>query len=129
MNYQELSEKHKSAADDYGSMFRMIDAMMLVPGPVRGDPVSTLQNLRSQYDDLVRRSPTLPKKYDADLTYEVIDPCKINLPKPPQPEDIDLNRRSSIRSESVPPATGTISDLKKLMEDSKSLSSSCCWQG
>ena len=113
MNYQQESEKHKSAADDYGSMFRVIDTMLLVPGPVRGDPVSTLQNLRSQYDDLVRRSPTLPKKYDAELTYEVIRPDKIRLPTPPRPDDIRLSSRTRSRlSEKI---TG---DLRRLMTDS-----------
>lgn len=113
MNYQQESEKHKSAADDYGSMFRVIDTMLLVPGPVRGDPVSTLQNLRSQYDDLVRRSPTLPKKYDAELTYEVIRPDKIRLPTPPRPDDIRLFSRTRSR-----PSEKTTDDLRRLMTDS-----------
>lgn len=114
MNYQQESEKHKSAADDYGSMFRVIDTMLLVPGPVRGDPVSTLQNLRSQYDDLVRRSPTLPKKYDAELTYEVIRPDKIRLPTPPRPDDIRLSSRTHSRL-----LEKTTGDLRRLMTNSK----------
>lgn len=112
INYQESAEKHKTAADDFGSMFRAIDTMLLVPGPVRGDPIATLQTLRSQYDDLVRRSPTLPKKYDADLTYELIGRGKINLPKPPTPDDINLSGRSPTMSRQ------TIIDLKSLMNES-----------
>ena len=60
--------------------------MLLVPPPVRGDPQVTLQNIRNQYDDLVRRSPTLPSKYDAVLTFEVVG--RGRLPKPPKPGQI-----------------------------------------
>lgn len=106
MNYQGESENHKSAADEYGSMYRILDTMLLVPGPVRGDPISTLQNLRSQYDDLVRRSPTLPKKYDVELTYEVIQPKKIRAPPPEQ-----------IQISSPAEGDGGMDDLKKMMGD------------
>jgi len=81
MNYQEEAEKHKSAADDYGSLFRLLDSMILMPGPIRGDPITSLQNIRSRYDDLVRRSPSLPKKYNVDLSYNVN--CSMTAPPPP----------------------------------------------
>ena len=76
MNYQGKAEQHKSAADDYGSIFRLLDTMLLIPGSMRGNPIITLQDLRKQFDDLIRRSPTLPKKYDTELAYEVINPKK-----------------------------------------------------
>lgn len=82
MNYQEEAEKHKSAADDYGSLFRLLDSMILMPGPIRGDPITSLQNIRSRYDDLVRRSPSLPKKYNVDLSYNVSNPGTIPPPPP-----------------------------------------------
>jgi hypothetical protein len=84
MNYRSAAEKHKAAADDCGSMFRILDTLLLVPGPVRGDPISTLQNIRSQYDNLIRRSPTLPKKYDVELTYKVVRPERLRRVKRPR---------------------------------------------
>lgn len=83
MNYQEEAEKHKSAADDYGSLFRLLDSMILMPGPIRGDPITSLQNIRSRYDDLVRRSPSLPKKYNVDLSYNVNSNTMVAPPPPP----------------------------------------------
>jgi hypothetical protein len=89
MNYADIAADHKSAADDFGSMFRNLDTMLIVPPPVRGDPQFTLQTIRNQYDDLVRRSPTLPSKYDVGLAFEFIEKSK--LPKPPSPEHIKSN--------------------------------------
>jgi hypothetical protein len=86
MNYADIAADHKSAADDFGSMFRNLDTMLIVPPMVRGDPQSTLQNIRNQYDNIVRRSPTLPSRYDVGLTFEFIE--KTKLPKPPNPESI-----------------------------------------
>ncbi len=71
VNYQNSAERNKSAAVDYGSMYRSLDTLLLLPPELRGEPVSTLQTLRNQYDDIVRRSPTLSSYYDA-LTYNVI---------------------------------------------------------
>ena len=109
MNYADTAADHKTAADDFGSMFRNLDTMLIVPPPVRGDPQTTLQSIRNQYDDLVRRSPTLPSKYDVGLTFEVIGKGK--LPKPPSPTQISIN----IPPDHITPHTTT--DLKKLIED------------
>ena len=105
MNYQGEAEKHKSASDGYGQQFRELDTILLVPGPVRGDPVSTLQTIRNQYDAIVRRSPTLPKAYDAELTYDVINQYKLG---PPRPDQIVIGRNY------------TTKDLEKLLEDETS---------
>ena len=113
MNYADVAADHKSAADDFGSMFRSLDTMLIVPAPVRGDPQSTLQNIRNQYDDIVRRSPTLPSKYDVGLSFEVIG--KNRLPKPPQPGQIS----SHILSQPGKITPHTTTDLKKLISDEK----------
>lgn len=76
LNYQETSEKHKKAADLFGERYRQIDSMLQIPGPLRGDPISTLQSIRSQYDNDIRTTPVLPKKYDTELSYNVIDSAK-----------------------------------------------------
>ena len=77
LNYQKKEEEHKSSADECGSLYRILDTMLLVPGPIRGDPISTLYNFRRQYDNLIRRSPTLPSKYDVNLSYGVINREKL----------------------------------------------------
>ena len=84
LNYQQTSEDHKSAADMFGERFREIDSMLQIPGPLRGDPISTLQSIRSQYDNDVRNAPVLPKKYELELTYDVI------APKPPSPGQVSI---------------------------------------
>jgi len=71
LNYQESAEKHKTAADNYDSLYRVISTLLLLPYAQRGDPIGTLQNIRSQYDDNIKTYPPLPKKYDKHLTYKV----------------------------------------------------------
>ena len=36
MNYQQESEKHKTAADEYGVLFRDIDSLLILPNATRG---------------------------------------------------------------------------------------------
>lgn len=83
MNYQEAGEKHKTAADSYNSLYGTMDTLLLLPPEVRGDPIGTLQNLRSQYDDNVKTHPTLPRKYDTVLTYTVLPEDKKKASKKP----------------------------------------------
>ncbi len=84
LNYQQIAENHKSAADMFGERFREIDSMLQIPGPLRGDPISTLQSIRSQYDNDVRNAPVLPKKYELELTYDVMAPI------PPSPGQVKI---------------------------------------
>jgi hypothetical protein len=71
LSYQSRSANHKRSADDYGSLYRTIDSLLLLPGQTRGDPVNILQDIRTKYDDLTRRSLTLPQEYDQELTYKI----------------------------------------------------------
>jgi hypothetical protein len=91
MSYSERSSEHKKAADEYGSLSRTLESLLLLPAPLRGDPQGTLHSLRSQYDDIIRRYPTLPEKYDAELGYEVIDVSH-------SPRENRGENRSNIRS-------------------------------
>ena len=93
LNYQQTAENHKSAADMFGERFREIDSMLQIPGPLRGDPISTLQSIRSQYDNDVRNAPVLPKKYELELTYDVI------APKPPSPGQVNILLTNSDREQ------------------------------
>lgn len=100
MNYQVRGEQHKGAADSYESLYRVIDTLLLVPIAVRGDPIGTLQTIRSQYDDIGKSNPPLPEEYNIDLSYTVVDEKRGfayrtgnssgagTVPKPPKPEDV-----------------------------------------
>lgn len=96
LDYQSQAEDHKSASDEYDSMYRQLDTILLLPGYARGDVVCTLQSLRSQYDSIAKRSPTLPKKYDIELTYEV---AKSQGPPPPPPNFIPDGNESNFIKE------------------------------
>jgi hypothetical protein len=104
LNYQQTAENHKSAADMFGERFREIDSMLQIPGPLRGDPITTLQSIRSQYDNDVRNAPVLPKKYDLELTYDVI----ASTPPTPGQVNVVIDREQK-RKDTVA--------LEKLLED------------
>ncbi len=89
VDFKGQAEQHKTAASNYSSLYREIDSLLLMSSVTRGDAVVTLQSLRSKYDDHVRNSPNLPKKYDADLTYESGPPRATSDagPIPPSPPD------------------------------------------
>lgn len=72
-NPSDKSEEHKTASDGFGALYRELDQLLLLPGAIRGDPVGTLQNFRSRYDERVRLSPHLPRAFDVELTYNVLD--------------------------------------------------------
>jgi hypothetical protein len=99
MNYQSDAEAHKTAGDSYDSLYGNIESLMVIPPLVRGDPVNTLQGIRHEYDDIVKKCPNLPEKYQVDLSYVTIDsvPQKVNsnnvplLPKL-RPDDVQPQR-------------------------------------
>ena len=78
MNYQADAETHKTAADSYDSLYGTIESLLVIPGIVRGDPVTVLQNIRTQYDEIVKKCPNLPKEYQSELSYTTVD--QINKP-------------------------------------------------
>lgn len=73
MNYQTIAEAHKTAGDNYDSLYGNIESLMVIPPLVRGDPVTTLQGIRHEYDDIVKKCPNLPEKYQIDLSFVTID--------------------------------------------------------
>lgn len=112
MNYQQASEEHKTASEKYGALYRDLDSMLLIPGPVRGDPVGTLQTIRRQYEDITVASPNLPSKYNIDLSYEVSDTIKKN---PPKPEDIQIDI-NDIKPNKKRKKVQNVSSTKELQE-------------
>lgn len=71
-NYQEASEINKNSADEWSALYRQISNVLILPLEARDNPVETLRNIRNTYDELRKSSPTLPRKYDRDLSYEVL---------------------------------------------------------
>ena len=110
MNYSDVAGDHKKAADEYGRLYRSLDSTLLTPGPLRGDPQSSLQDIRNQYDDIVRKAPTLPTKYDVSLNYEVMD--KTKLPAPPKPGM--LRHDNSMENATIPPGPKHVNSTKDL---------------
>lgn len=94
MNYQAAANDHKAAADNYEVLHGTIESLLIVPPSVRGDPVSTLQSIRTQYDDTVRKSPNLPDKYQVDLSSTTVDQSQ-RPPTIPQLNPSDLGLKSS----------------------------------
>ena len=117
LSYDSEAGEHKTAADNYGELFRELDQLLLVPGPVRGDPIETLRSIRNKYDDIIRNSPTLPKKYDVELSFEVVSRERLRSNTfteniiAPKPEQIPNSKKSLNTS---------TKDIKKLLNNKKS---------
>lgn len=86
MDYESKAKEHKIASNDFSSLQREIDSILLIPGPYRGSPTIVLQGIRRSFDELMRHSPSLPKKYSTDLTYRV-KKWK-SIARPPRPDEI-----------------------------------------
>lgn len=92
LDFQGRSENHKTAADDFGNLNRDLEAVLMIPGHIRGDPVATLNDYRIKYSELCRRSPTLSKEYDGELTYKTV---AMNVPfSPPKRPNLETQNVS-----------------------------------
>ena len=72
LNFQEGSQANKTAADNYESLMNDVDSILVLPVMLRGDPATTLKNVRYQYDEIVKKAPSLPSKYEDTLSFGVI---------------------------------------------------------
>jgi hypothetical protein len=77
MDYNKSAETNKKAADNYEALYGSIESLLILPGSIRGDPVITLKSIRDTYDNIVKESPTLSKKYQVDLSFEVVQSGKV----------------------------------------------------
>lgn len=59
LNYGAASVDNKNASDDYGQLVREIDAIVEAPIIARGDPIISLHQIRTRFDDIVKKSPGL----------------------------------------------------------------------
>lgn len=58
---------HKSAADGYDSLYRTIETLIRLPRNMRGDEISTLQTIQTQFDSLTRTYPSIDSNDDLSL--------------------------------------------------------------
>jgi len=112
MDYSETSVENKKAADNYESLYREIEILQDVPGPLRGDPIVVLKDLRNRYDEVMKKSPSLPEKYSPILSYDTVsDRLKQSSSiLPPSPSDITINVNGRDEED--------LEALKKVLDDS-----------
>lgn len=70
LEYQKQSEAHRSAANNYETLYRLIDTYICVPVS-RGDPVTCLKEIQEQYDEIRRTGPPLLDMDDVNLDFHV----------------------------------------------------------
>jgi hypothetical protein len=122
MNYYASAEEHKKAGEGYNSLSRKIDSVISIPSVQRQDPKKTLQEIRSRYDKLIKKSPTIPKKYEDDgLNYKV---KKWNrIPHPPKPDQIRgvLGTKTQQKSKTLEGLSSKFLPLERILKsESKS---------
>lgn len=86
----DTAEEHKTAVGEYNSFYQKLESLLTLPTSIRGDPVYVLSDLRKEYNDIIKRSPSLPSKYNAELTFGVSQTSSSIL-KAPRPGDININ--------------------------------------
>lgn len=91
-DYKGLAAKHKSSIDNYNELINLIDSTLSTPVVMRGDPVGLLQNIKSQYDDIVKQSDSIPEAYQVALDYKVAQSSGGSSSKSdnPPPPHIDI---------------------------------------
>jgi hypothetical protein len=56
------AEKHSNAVKDYEAICRLINQLLILPDDFKGNFVTTLNDLRAQFDNLCRKSPLLSQR-------------------------------------------------------------------
>lgn len=75
LNYGASSADHKTASDEYGQLVREIDAIVEAPIIARGDAIISLHQIRTKFDDIVKKSPSLQS--EISLEYKTVKNDKI----------------------------------------------------
>lgn len=67
INYKETASNHKVAADSYENILGTVESFIVLNPELRGDPTAILRSIHSQYDEVLKKSPGLNKKYISRL--------------------------------------------------------------
>jgi len=70
LNYGASSVDNKNASDAYGELVREIDSIVETPIISRGDPIVSLHQIRTKFDDIAKKSPSLTSKIS--LEYKTV---------------------------------------------------------
>lgn len=87
LDFGQRSTNHQEAAEEFESLYRAIDVILLTPVEARGDAIGVLQSIRSQFDENIKKAKSkLPKKYDISLDFTVVSPE--DVPTAPSPSRV-----------------------------------------
>ncbi len=74
MNYQEEAENNKNVATDYDDLSQTIDGILSMPSSLRGDPVTTVKDIKDRYTTINKKAPSLPKHIQRELSSDMVRP-------------------------------------------------------
>lgn len=92
LNYGQASRDNKATADDFSSLARKIDTIMDTPVSAREDPITFLNGIRTEFDDISKNSPVggMPK---ISLEYRTVGEIKTG---PPRPDQVNFAKKKKI---------------------------------
>lgn len=61
LSYQKRAGKHYEASISYEALLNWIENTMVLNESIRGDPEDVLHSIKTQYDEIVKRSPIIPR--------------------------------------------------------------------
>lgn len=99
MNYGNQSSNSKNAADSYEEITRDIDAILQKPISTRGDAITTLDSIRTRFDDISKKSPS--SSSNIKLEYQTLKEKSMRRFSSPLPDQVNI-------------PTGKIPDASKL---------------
>lgn len=67
-NFGKLSDRHKTAADNYSALYHKIEAELEKPPTHRNDPLDVLHDVRTRYDKAQRDAPRLRREPSSEET-------------------------------------------------------------
>lgn len=92
VNFKGASENHKTAADNYEKLDGLIDNILVISPANRDDSSQAIQEIRAQYNDIVKEAPNLSKEYQIPLSSPLTQK-RVRLPTI-DPMDVGFVRRS-----------------------------------
>jgi hypothetical protein len=91
LNYGAASSDNKTASDEYGELAREIDAIVEAPPITRGDAIVSLHQIRTKFDDIVKKSPSLESSVSLEYrTFKTEKPNGVTRTKTKMPDASSL---------------------------------------
>jgi len=81
LNYGASGVDNKNASDDYGELVREIDTIVETPIISRPDPIISLHQMRTKFDDIAKKSPSINSNISLEYrTLKTAKPSIIGMP-------------------------------------------------